>query len=161
MKRMIDADAKNAKEKKDDEDGKAPSRDTREKNQESEDGKIPPESTRDLTPFPKNPSFISQKVLSEEFREEIWSRIMKEGKSVREVSAELVVTMERVGAVVRLMEIEKEWERIVSCSPDRNFPSKDLYDDLLKNRLVFKTTTWLHNSRMRASLKFYFLFYHF
>jgi len=33
------------------------------------------------------------------------------------------------------------------------FLSLRLYDDLLKNRLVFKTTTWLQTLRMRASLK--------
>ncbi|KAH6705216.1 eukaryotic mitochondrial regulator protein-domain-containing protein [Leptodontidium sp. MPI-SDFR-AT-0119] len=73
---------------------------------------IPPESTRDLKPFPLNGAFISQPVLGGMVKEEIWFRIMVEGKSVREVSAELGVEMARVGAVVRLKEIEKEWERI-------------------------------------------------
>lgn len=71
-------------------------------------------SPTDLVPFPLNKSFRSQAVLSEELREEVWSRIMTEGKSVRQVSAELGVEMARVGAVVRLLEIEKEWKRIVS-----------------------------------------------
>jgi hypothetical protein len=79
-------------------------------------GKIPPETTRDLTPFPLNRSFVSQPVLSDEFREEIWKRVMQDGKSVREVSAELAVEMSRVGAVVRLKEIEKEWEQNVSSA---------------------------------------------
>ncbi|KAH8816812.1 eukaryotic mitochondrial regulator protein-domain-containing protein [Xylogone sp. PMI_703] len=72
---------------------------------------IPPESTADLRPFPLNRAFISQAVLSDEMRETIWERVMREGKSVREVSAELGVEMSRVGAVVRLKEIEKEWKR--------------------------------------------------
>ena len=75
---------------------------------------IPPETQRDLRVFPANPNFLSQSILSEEFREAIWERIMKEGQSVREVSATLKVEMSRVGAVVRLKEIEKEWQRIVS-----------------------------------------------
>ncbi|TVY90775.1 37S ribosomal protein, mitochondrial [Lachnellula willkommii] len=73
---------------------------------------LPPETQRDRVPFPHNKMFISQAVLSEELREEIWSQVMKEGQSVREVSAKLRVEMSRVGAVVRLKEIEKEWKRI-------------------------------------------------
>jgi hypothetical protein len=85
-----------------------------ERKEEDNKGTIPPENTRDLMPFPLNRSFISQAVLSDELREEIWKRIMKDSKSVREVSAELGVEMSRVGAVVRLKEVEKEWERVVS-----------------------------------------------
>ena len=120
--------------------------------QEDKNKELPKETTRDRQPFPLNRYFISQPVLSEELREEIWSRIMKENKSVREVSAELKVDMRRVGAVVRLKEIEKEWKRIVSL-PRIFLPCPRLYDDSLKNRLVFKTTTWLQTLRMRASLK--------
>lgn len=78
---------------------------------------LPPQSPRDLIPFPLNRSFVSQPVLSGMVREVIWFRIMHEGKTVREVSAEFGVEMSRVGAVVRLKEIEKEWERIVSHLP--------------------------------------------
>ncbi len=85
-----------------------------ESNRSQIDVTLPPESKRDLQPYPLNPSFVSQPVLSEELREEIWKRVMKEGMSVREVSAQLQVEMSRVGAVVRLKEVEKEWERIVS-----------------------------------------------
>ncbi|TGO58247.1 hypothetical protein BCON_0057g00340 [Botryotinia convoluta] len=72
---------------------------------------LPPQTARDMIPFPGNRKFISQSVLSEELRELIWTKIMQDAKSVREVSAELGVEMSRVGAVVRLKEIEKEWER--------------------------------------------------
>lgn len=75
---------------------------------------LPPEGNRDLMPFPQNPKFVSQAVLSEEMREEVWERVMRLGRSVRQVSTELGIDMSRVGAVVRLKEIEKEWERIVS-----------------------------------------------
>ncbi|RAL68520.1 hypothetical protein DID88_007248 [Monilinia fructigena] len=74
--------------------------------------KLPPTTARDMLPFPGNRKFISQSVLSEELRELIWARIMQDARSVREVSAELGVEMSRVGAVVRLKEIEKEWERV-------------------------------------------------
>lgn len=42
-------------------------------------------------------------------REEIYSRVKTQGKSVRQVSAELAVSLERVAAVVRLKAVEKEW----------------------------------------------------
>ena len=84
---------------------------------------LPPETARDWAPFPLNRAFISQPVLSDELCEEIWLRVMKDEKTVREVSAELGVEMRRVGAVVRLKEVEKEWERLVSLSSVHNFHS--------------------------------------
>jgi Eukaryotic mitochondrial regulator protein len=120
LKRVVEAAAEAEAERKKKEGGKArdPTKaDTSEFDAEGASGfkgEIPPETTRDLTPFPLNRNFISQPVLSDELREEIWKRVMKDGKSVREVSAELTVEMSRVGAVVRLKEIEKEWEQIVS-----------------------------------------------
>jgi len=74
--------------------------------------KIPPETPRDLSPFPLNRAFISQPVLTSKFQEHIWELVMKEGLSVREVSAQVGVEMSRVGAVVRLLEVQKEWTRI-------------------------------------------------
>ena len=76
--------------------------------------KIPAETTRDLRPFPLNPAFVSQRVLSDEMKEKIWEAVMVEGFSVRDASTEFGVEMSRIGAVVRLKEIEKEWTRIVS-----------------------------------------------
>jgi hypothetical protein len=68
-------------------------------------------------PFPLNPNFRSQPVLSEESREMIWKRIMEEGESIKVVSAEYSVDMRRVAAVVRMKEIEKEWARKVWMGP--------------------------------------------
>ncbi|KAI5793211.1 eukaryotic mitochondrial regulator protein-domain-containing protein [Geopyxis carbonaria] len=59
-------------------------------------------------PFPLNPHFRSAPVLSEELKNEIHRRVMA-GQSVRRVSAHFSVTMERVAAVVRLKEVEKQW----------------------------------------------------
>jgi hypothetical protein len=75
---------------------------------------LPAERSSDLVPFPQNTAFHSQRVISEELREAIWENIMKDGQSVKTVSAKLGVEMSRVGAVVRLKEIEKEWIRKVS-----------------------------------------------
>ncbi len=79
-----------------------------------DDRRLPKESGRDLRPFPMNQYYRSEPVLSDRLRWDVWARIMKEGQSVREVSAELGVEMSRVGAVVRLCEVEQEWKRIVS-----------------------------------------------
>lgn len=61
-------------------------------------------------PFPLNTHFVSESILSEELRNEIHRLIMVEKKSVREVSIELGVDMRRIGAVVRLVELEKQWK---------------------------------------------------
>ena len=74
---------------------------------------LPKESTEDLMPFPMNPQFRSQHVLSEELKDAIYERVMVGGQSVRNVSATLGVEMNRVGAVVRLKALEKEWEKEV------------------------------------------------
>lgn len=76
----------------------------------SEQMGLPKETADDLVPFPMNRQFRSQAVLSEELKEEIWRRVMVELKTVRDVSATLGVEMRRVGAVVRLKAIEKQWE---------------------------------------------------
>ena len=62
---------------------------------------------RPRLPFPLNEHFISQPILSTKLREEIWRRVKADKKSVRTVSIELGVEMRRVGAVVRLVELEK------------------------------------------------------
>lgn len=61
-------------------------------------------------PFPSNPAFISQPVLSEEARELIWNKVMVKWEGVKAVSAELGVDQRRVAAVVRMKEVEKDWE---------------------------------------------------
>lgn len=60
-------------------------------------------------PFPLNQNFVSEPILSEEMRAEIYKRVTQDKKSVRAVSIELKVDMRRVAAVVRLMEMEKAW----------------------------------------------------
>ena len=74
---------------------------------------LPKEGSEDLMPFPMNRQFRSQHVLSEDLKDAIYDKVMVEGKSVRTVSAALGVEMNRVGAVVRLKAVEKEWEKQV------------------------------------------------
>ncbi len=78
--------------------------------------KFPPERPQDLRPFPMNPQFTSQSVLDEALRDEIYNRVQLQGKSVRTVSAELSVAMDRVAAVARLKAVEKEWTKKVRNS---------------------------------------------
>ncbi|GAB7349806.1 hypothetical protein MBLNU459_g0517t1 [Dothideomycetes sp. NU459] len=69
----------------------------------------PKERSQDLRPFPNNTYFTSQSVLSEELREQLWSEVVEKKHSVSTVSAVYGVDMRRVGAVVRLKTVEKEW----------------------------------------------------
>lgn len=92
----------------DDEDGDGEGPLSRQKNLAG-DKPIPKEKPDDLMPFPLNRQFKSQPVLSEELRDEIYNRVVLQGQSVQVVSAELEVEMRRVGAVVRLKAVEKQW----------------------------------------------------
>ena len=76
---------------------------------EEDDSKLPPETAEDLRPFPLNQYFRSQPVLSEDLREAIYQRVKKDGATVSLASVEFGVSNERVGAVVRLKQMEKEW----------------------------------------------------
>lgn len=99
-------------------------------------------------PFPLNPQFRSQPVLSEESRQMIYDKVTVKGESLKAVSAELGVDVRRVAAVVRLKAVEKQWQADVSSLP---FLS-DLRvggvfcDETQYFRLVLKTTTWLLNA---------------
>lgn len=90
--------------------GEAEARDAKPSKKSQEDeNKLPPETAEDLRPFPINPYFRSQPVLSEELREAIYQRVKKDGATVSLASVEFGVSNERVGAVVRLKQMEKEW----------------------------------------------------
>jgi hypothetical protein len=106
--------------------------------------RLPPETAEDLRPFPLNKYFRSQPVLSEELREAIYHRVTRDGATVSLASVEFGVSNERVGAVVRLKQLEKEW--IAQVCFDIPFPHHPLHDETyLKIRLVFKTSTWLES----------------
>ncbi|KAI1498396.1 eukaryotic mitochondrial regulator protein-domain-containing protein [Biscogniauxia marginata] len=61
-------------------------------------------------PFPLNPLFKSHPVLDDRARELIWRKVIRNGEAVKAVSAELGVDIKRVAAIVRLKEVEKDWE---------------------------------------------------
>jgi len=124
--------------------GAAEEKDTKKPKEADNDSKLPPETAEDLRPFPLNQWFRSQPVLSEDLREAIWRRVKKDGATVSLASVEFGVSNERVGAVVRLKQMEKEWIAQVCSHIFINSPTTR-HDELLKNRLVFKTSTWLQN----------------
>lgn len=62
-----------------------------------------------LQPFPMNPLFSSKPVLSESARELVWEKVMVKGEPIKSVSAELGIDVRRIGAVIRLKEVEKDW----------------------------------------------------
>ena len=109
---------------------------------------LPRELLSDMQPFPNNPEFRSQPVLSEDLREEIYRRVHIEGKSVKVVSAELGVEMNRVGAVVRLKAVEKEWIKKVSSFRFASCLGSYMMSTL--HRLVLKTNPWLHTIRFAS-----------
>ncbi|CUS10801.1 unnamed protein product [Tuber aestivum] len=61
-----------------------------------------------VQPYPFNRYFKSQPVLTDAFRNEIYARVKYRNLSIRQVSAALSVSIERVAAVVRLKQVEKE-----------------------------------------------------
>ncbi|PLB53747.1 hypothetical protein P170DRAFT_371996 [Aspergillus steynii IBT 23096] len=65
------------------------------------------EDRKNIRPFPLNPSFISERILSEELRNTVYDQVVNKKRSVRTVSVEFGIDMRRVGAVVRLVELEK------------------------------------------------------
>ncbi|KAH7377715.1 eukaryotic mitochondrial regulator protein-domain-containing protein [Pyrenochaeta sp. MPI-SDFR-AT-0127] len=89
--------------------GEAEEKDAKLKGVQEDDDRLPPETAEDLRPFPLNQYFRSQPVLSEELREAIYQRVKKDGATVSLASVEFGVSNERVGAVVRLKQMEKEW----------------------------------------------------
>ncbi|KAB8556598.1 hypothetical protein FH972_025635 [Carpinus fangiana] len=69
------------------------------------------ETLEDLRPFPLNPYFRSQSVLSEQLKDEIYKRVVVQKKTIREVSQALHVEMRRIAAVIRLKTVEQEWHK--------------------------------------------------
>lgn len=102
-------------------------------------------------PFPMNPFFRSEPVLSEMLRDEVYRRVTVAKESLKLVSAELGIDVRRVAAVVRMKEIEKQWVKEVSTQPFllsiKSPPfggfilhlSQHHDDQLSKIRLVLKT----------------------
>jgi hypothetical protein len=74
-------------------------------------------------PFPNNPLFRSQPVLSEYMRELIYDKVVGQGEALKAVSQELQVDVNRVAAVVRLKQVERNMVKEVSLAVIFLFPS--------------------------------------
>ncbi|KAF4119915.1 Eukaryotic mitochondrial regulator protein [Geosmithia morbida] len=59
-------------------------------------------------PFPLNPLFRSQPVLSDMLKDMIWKKVVEKGEAIKAVSQEFGVDVRRIAAVVRLKEVEKK-----------------------------------------------------
>jgi len=70
---------------------------------------LPNATKNEDQPFPLNPEFRSQPVLSESAREDIWRRVVEKRESIKAVSVALNIDQRRVAAVVRMKEVEKRW----------------------------------------------------
>jgi hypothetical protein len=106
---------------------------TQKKGEEEE--RLPPETLEDLRPFPLNKYFRSQAVLSEELREAIYQYMADpvEPHTVPGTSSQFGVSNERVGAVFRLKQMEKEW--IAQVRSDLIISPHEPYDETTQNSI--------------------------
>lgn len=100
-----------------------------------------PQAGPSRRPFPQNPAFVSESILSEELRNEIYQQVVVRKKSIRAVSAEMGVDMRRVAAVCRLVEIENRWRQQgkplalpYARSVHEMIPTTPLYEDARSQR---------------------------
>lgn len=115
-------------------------------------GEAPPPTKADLRPFPLNPAFHSTPVLSEELREHVYRLWAERGESVEVISARYGIAMERVAAVLRMKQMEKDWDAAVSSCfhlldflPEDRYRPKCPFDDDLHNISISleDETAWL------------------
>ena len=110
-------------------------------------------------PFPTNPHFQSQRVLSEKARELIWREVMVLGTPIKAVSAKYFVDMRRVAAVVRMKEIEKKWVQEVSFFSFFAFPF-GFHDDMQQNSISLEDLPVVKQCSMsdKASIALFLVF---
>lgn len=79
----------------------------------------------------------------------IWHKVMVNWEGIKAVSAELGVDQRRVAAVVRMKEVEKDWQKNVRIHPILYSVSPLLFnDDTHKNSISLEDSsynTWLQN----------------
>lgn len=66
-------------------------------------------------PFPLNPFFRSERVLSEEMRQLLVEEVREKKKPIKVVSIEQGVDARRIAAVLRMKDIERQWKQEVSA----------------------------------------------
>lgn len=81
-------------------------------------------------PFPLNPLFRSQPVLSDMLKDAIWKKVVQKGEAIKAVSQEFGVDVRRIAAVVRLKEVERNMvEKVRRHSLLSTLPS--FHDDII------------------------------
>jgi hypothetical protein len=65
-------------------------------------------------PFQQNNTFFSMPVLSEGLKEHIYTYVTLDGHSIKKTSEHFGVSIDRVAAVVRMKQIERNWVKEVS-----------------------------------------------
>ena len=81
-----------------------------------------------------NPQFQSDRVLDEKARELIWEKVMRQGETLKAVSAELGVDLTRVAAIVRLKEVEKDWISKVRLTSLQSLPTRPFFHDDIQQK---------------------------
>jgi hypothetical protein len=127
--------------------GEAEEKEAKKEGEVEDNGKLPPETAEDLRPFPLNQYFRSQPVLSEALREAIYQRVKKGGATVSLASVEFGVSNQRVGAVVRLKQMEKEW--IAQVRAHLFFATTPNFNDMMS----FLKSISLQDTHMVTKLK--------
>lgn len=82
---------------------------------------------RQLQPFPSNPHCKTNYMVSEELKAQIYNDIETNGLSTQQVSHNYGLKIPRVEAIVKLMKVEKKWEKLNRISPDLKVMSETLY----------------------------------
>ncbi|CAR29590.1 hypothetical protein ZYGR_0AD02730 [Zygosaccharomyces rouxii] len=80
-----------------------------------------------LQPFPGNRNCLTNHVISEDLKMRIYNEIQVEGLSTQQVSQNYGLKIPRVEAIVKLMEIEKKWEKHNRITPELEVMSSTLY----------------------------------
>lgn len=78
---------------------------------------------RVLQPFPGNKHCVTNHVISEDIKMRIYNEIQVEGLSAQQVSQNYGLKIPRVEAIVKLIEIEKKWEKYVCFTERRSMKS--------------------------------------
>lgn len=72
-----------------------------------------------LQPFPGNRHCLTNNVISEDLKLRIYNEIQLEGLSAQQVSQNYGLKIPRVEAIVKLVEIEKKWDKHVCITNER------------------------------------------
>lgn len=82
---------------------------------------------RKLMPFPSNPFCQTNLALTNEDKEEIYTKVCVQKVPIQEVAVNFGIKIPRLEAVVRLKEIEKKWQKQNRITPEIKTMSSTMY----------------------------------